>query len=322
MRQYLTMVFNGFVIFGAILVCLISVGGFFPQIHWTLGWYSHPRPHFFLLSLLALVWLTWQKRWGWSAVPLLSLVLNGSLLAPFFLSGPQHAAAGQATLAIVHLNTNKGEADLRALDSFPADIIFLQEVTPELEARLGQELPDYQIALSHPLTTTQGIAMLVNKTSAIETSFHTIRNLPWYNYRPLITTKLELNRQRLHIMSLHTSRPHHNHADAFQGLEIDAAAEWGRIEQDFGHEVLMIGDLNLTPWSVRFKQFLQASHTQDSMLGFGIQNSWTMFWPMWLGLPIDHAVVSDGLVVIERATAPVAGSDHGLLFVRVATVKN
>lgn len=319
MHKILFKATNGCMIFGSLLVLFLSVGGFVSDIHWTLGWYSHPRPQFFVASILIFGWLAWQKMWYWSAVPLTAVLLNGMVLAPFFFGSQPDFANGQQTLSILHLNTNKGEADLEALDKFWADIIFLQEVTPELEARLNLELPEYEIAISHPLSTTQGIVMLVNKSSSFETTVRTIRHLPWYNYRPLITAKLELDGRRLHLMSLHTSRPHEGHADAFQLLEIDAAAEWSRIEQDFGHEVILIGDLNLTPWSKRYKHFLEASRTQDSMVGYGIQNSWAEVVPQWMGLPIDHALVSNGLNVIERQTTSVEGSDHGLVFLVVVS---
>lgn len=321
MRKYFPVIFTSLVLLGACFILLISIGGFFPDWHWMLGWYSHPRPHFLLASLLAFIWLIWQQKRSWSLIALLGILINGAVIAPFFLNQPMTTQARDNEFSILHLNTNQGGADLAVLASYPADIIFLQEVTPELEARFSEELPNYEVAISHPLTTTQGIAMLINRSAGIETNFHTIRNLPWYNYRPLITTKLELNGQRVHLMSLHASRPHHDHADAFQWLELDMAAQWSKIEQDFGHEVIMIGDLNLTPWSVRYKRFLAASHTKDSMLGFGIQNSWAEVVPQWLGLPIDHVVVSDGLVVLERKTAPVMGSDHGLLFVKITTAQ-
>jgi len=320
MRKNVILLINAIIIVAACLTFLLSVGGFWPQLHWTIGWYSSPRPQFCLLSICFFGWLMYQKKGFIALIPFSALLINLTVLAPFFLTTRTVIDHNQLeTLSILHLNTNKGAADLKALSQYPADILFLQEVTPELESRLSSELPDYQIVISHPLSTTQGITMLVNKTSPIETEFHTVRNLPWYNYRPLITAKLVLNGQRLHLMSLHTSRPFQGHADAFQRLEVDAAAEWSRIEQDFGHEVILIGDLNLTPWSMRYKHFLEASQTQDSMLGFGIQNSWAEVVPQWLGLPIDHAMLSDGLLVLDRQTAPVAGSDHGLLFIKVAT---
>ncbi|MFK7805315.1 MAG: endonuclease/exonuclease/phosphatase family protein [Anaerolineae bacterium] len=320
MRKNLILLINAAVSGAAFLVLLLSLGGFVPQLHWSIGWYSNPRPHFLFVSACALIWLAYQKKWKLACMPSAAFLINLVVLLPFFLPNlSQNNDLGLQTLSILHLNTNKGAADLETLSRYPADILFLQEITPELEAQLESELPDYQIALSHPLSTTQGITMLVNKTSPFKTEFHTVRHLPWYNYRPLITTKLELNGKRLHLMSLHTSRPFQGHADLFQQLEVDAAAEWSRIEQDFGHEVVLIGDLNLTPWSTRYKQLLEASQTQDSMRGFGIQNSWTEIVPQWLGLPIDHALVSEGLLVLERQTAPVAGSDHGLLFVKLTT---
>ena len=321
MRWKTSAVLHGTVILGSFIILFFSIGGFFSHLDWRLGWYGHPRPQYWAAGVLACAWLAWHEKWGWFMLPMLGIGINIAVLAPFYERIELTDEVGHYDLSILHLNTNRGEADLDVLDRFPADVLFLQEVTPGLEVRFKDEFPDYEVAISHPLTTTQGVAMLIHQDAAIEPELMTVHHMPWYNYRPLITTRVRLNDKRLYLMSLHTSRPHHDHADAFQQLEIDAAAEWSREQQSFGSEVVMVGDLNLTPWSTRFQQFLISSHTSDSMIGFGIQNSWTAFVPQWMGLPIDHAVHSKGLVVLDRQTAPVAGSDHGLLFVRYTTTE-
>ena len=205
------------------------------------------------------------------------------------------------------------------LADYPADILFLQEVTPQFEADFPHLFPQYELAISHPRTDTQGAAMLVHNELKTETDLYTIHHLPWNNQRPLITTRFNLNGQRIQLMSLHTSRPHHQYADAFQQLEIESAAAWSAEQQAYGYALIMIGDLNLTPWSARFKHFLKASQTEDSMVGFGIQNSWSAIDSRRLGLPIDHAVVSDELMVLARQVIPIDRSDHGALFVRIST---
>ncbi|MEM9777529.1 MAG: endonuclease/exonuclease/phosphatase family protein, partial [Chloroflexota bacterium] len=311
---------NLLAVLGSAAVVFISIGGFFPQWAWWLNWYSHPRPHYFVAALFAVGWFACQRKWMLTALPLIAVAINGGILAPFFFPTVLSQDKGSASLTMAHLNTNQGQADVSALNETAADIIFLQEFTPETEREVYELFPSYDLVISHPLTTTIGVGMLVHKESAFETDLHRVNHMPWYNYRPLVTARLELDGQRLQVMSIHASRPHHHGADAFQKLEMDAAAGWGREQQSYGYEVIMIGDINMTPWSVRYKEFLDMSQTRDSMLGFGIQNSWTAVVPMWLGLPVDHATHSDGLKVIDRHTIPVEGSDHGILVIEVMVV--
>lgn len=318
MQKITIQLLNAAAVLGSAAVLFISIGGFFPQWAWWLNWYSHPRPHYFLAACLAVGWFAWQPRWGLAVLPVAAVLINGAVLTPFFM--PILAEQGQPSesLTIAHLNSNQGKADLGELNSLAADIVFLQEFTPQMEADIDTLFPDYALVISHPLTTTIGVGMLLHHNSPLKTDLHRVNHMPWYNHRPLLTARLELDGQRVQVMSIHASRPHHHHADAFQKLEMDAAAGWGREQQTYGYEVIMIGDINMTPWSVRYKQFLKMSQTNDSMLGYGIQNSWTAVVPMWMGLPVDHAAISDGLQVVDRYTVPVEGSDHGILLLEVA----
>lgn len=319
-RKLVRWLANSFVIAGALLVLTLSIGGFFPQLDWRLGWYSHPRPHFAVLSVLAIIWLTVQKKWILALIPFLALAINVVVLAPFFIGLPSSADAKAKTLSILHLNTNKGDASLASLDNFGADIIFLQEVTPELVPTLEERLPNYRLVFSHPLDNTHGSAMLIANKTQIDTFSPRINYLPETNVRPLLSVNVVLGEQNVQLLSMHAIRPHHIGADEYQQVEYDAVAAWGKAQINRGDELVMIGDFNATPWSQRFKDFLHDSQTADSMLGFGIQNSWIVFLPMWLGLPVDNAVISDGLTVVERETVAVRGSDHGLLFVRLALI--
>jgi endonuclease/exonuclease/phosphatase (EEP) superfamily protein YafD len=70
-----------------------------------------------------------------------------------------------------------------------------------------------------------------------------------------------------------------------------------------------VGDLNTTPWGHAFRALVLDSGLRDSSRGFGFQWSWpASFWP--LGIPIDHALVSDGVNVLDRRMGPSIGSDH------------
>ncbi|MEE8238524.1 MAG: endonuclease/exonuclease/phosphatase family protein, partial [Nitrososphaerales archaeon] len=73
--------------------------------------------------------------------------------------------------------------------------------------------------------------------------------------------------------------------------------------------ILLLGDLNITPWSPIFKDFLRSTGLRDSREGFGLQPSWpTWFPPAWI--PIDHVLVSSNVTVYDRKIERDIGSDH------------
>lgn len=72
---------------------------------------------------------------------------------------------------------------------------------------------------------------------------------------------------------------------------------------------VLTGDLNLTPFAPGFDALLVAGRLFDSRAGFGLQASWLVDFPL-LSVPIDHALHSAELVVLDRRVGPDVGSDH------------
>jgi endonuclease/exonuclease/phosphatase (EEP) superfamily protein YafD len=72
---------------------------------------------------------------------------------------------------------------------------------------------------------------------------------------------------------------------------------------------MVLGDLNLSPWSPYFGDLLSSAGLRDSREGFGIQASWPTAVPL-LRVPIDHVLYSPEVVINHRQIGPDVGSDH------------
>jgi endonuclease/exonuclease/phosphatase (EEP) superfamily protein YafD len=72
---------------------------------------------------------------------------------------------------------------------------------------------------------------------------------------------------------------------------------------------IVAGDLNTTPWSP----------SMDRLRGAGLRGATVRatFGAPWVGIPLDHVLVSAGLTVVSRELGPFAGSDHRLLVAEV-----
>ena len=78
--------------------------------------------------------------------------------------------------------------------------------------------------------------------------------------------------------------------------------------------VLVVGDLNATPWSSGFRALERRGSLVDSLRGRGLQPSWPEgFGPLMI--PIDHALHTTDLAVADRRTGPASGSAHRPLVV-------
>lgn len=299
------------------LVLAISIAGFFPSLHWQVELFCNLRPQFALFGLLSLFYFLRQKHWFMLVIPLLILLVNVWALAPFFIK--PRPSAGAPVMVVTHLNTNRGKAELSDLNDLSTDLLLLQEVTPRLNKNLPDIFPAYNVAHSYPLTNTHGSAVLLKKGSAVTISKSEIIHCPESSERPLIAAKVKVGDRSIRVLSLHLTRPLNPRTDRYQKVELDAVAEWSQgIQQNENEAVLIIGDFNATPWSHRYHRLLLRAKLNDSLQGYGLQNTWPTNLPPLLGIPIDHAVHSRGLVSTQRSASVIRGTDHALLQVELA----
>jgi endonuclease/exonuclease/phosphatase (EEP) superfamily protein YafD len=81
--------------------------------------------------------------------------------------------------------------------------------------------------------------------------------------------------------------------------------------------VIVLGDLNATPWCPYFVRLLRDSGLKDTQRGFGVQPTWPSRCP-FLQIPLDHCLVSADFAVSNRKVGPYTGSDHYPLIVDLA----
>lgn len=124
----------------------------------------------------------------------------------------------------------------------------------------------------------------------------------------------ELDGEPVHVLGAHPVSPR----DPERAARRDALLDWvAASASNRDAETVVLGDLNTPPWSPSFRNLVAGGGLTDSQRGRGMQPSWPARAGV-LGLPIDHALVSAGLVTLERELGPALGSDHRMLHARVA----
>lgn len=80
---------------------------------------------------------------------------------------------------------------------------------------------------------------------------------------------------------------------------------------------VLIGDLNVTPWSPYFENLVRTGELQDARRGQFALKTWPTFAPpLWI--PIDHCLVNHKVAVHRFAIADEVGSDHYPILCRVS----
>lgn len=99
------------------------------------------------------------------------------------------------------------------------------------------------------------------------------------------------------------------------------AAEFAGARIAAGDRVILLGDLNTTPFSIAFRRMLAAGGLVDSAMVPAESPRRPL--PTWFsalpaaGLAIDHALIGPGIAVVDRRLGPDIGSDHRPLVIDV-----
>lgn len=298
-----------------VLLCAVSVAGFGGDLHWALDLTSHFRPQYALLLAPAALacFVLGARASGILAAGCLAVQI-GTLL-PFWLPAAPIPALGAAPLRVVLANVHTHNRDFAAVRAWvvreDADLVVLQETDRawlDALADLGRQWP-YRV--EEPRDDNFGIAVW---------SRHPLHDARIVRFGqaglPSVVAELDRDGDRLALVATHALPPV---GAARTALRDQALAEVARFASACSGPVLVVGDLNCTPWSPQFRRLLARGRLHDSAEGLGLQAT----WPSWLsvfGIPLDHCLLGAGLRAVARRIGPPIGSDHRPLVIEVAFV--
>ena len=283
------------------------------SFRWQLGWCALAaglvglacrRQGFSALALTLGLWHVYPEGVLWLARPDLDRLEGG--------------AAGRPTwvVATANLRWRNGDVEgvLAWVRDLDPDLLFVQEVSPHWRVALAELRPRYPHQVFSPEESwgsdEWGTAMLsrqpFERTAYIKP--------PVDGYRPLIEVGANLGGAAVTLRGMHPIRP--AEPDAWRRRNTILST---MMEQDWDARSILLGDLNTTSGSPVFGDLLRATGLRDSRVGFGRQPS---FMPPpklpLVQVAIDHILVGEAFLVLERWTEVVPGSDHRAAAARIA----
>ena len=291
-----------------VLTVLATLTGFAARFWWVFELAAHFRVQYALAlgcAALALTLPGWRDR-RWALVFAFFALVNVAVIAPRFLPmATAPAAAGDPTFRALLANVHSGNRDYdrirRAIVTADPDFVMLLEATPWLMAQLADLSGRYPHRIAESSEDNFGIALL---------SRWPLHNAAVIRIGPagLPSIRADLDRGGRHFTLVGTHPPPPIGAEMAQDRN-KQLADLADLIRQIRQPVLLLGDLNLSPWSPYFTRLLADASLQDSAAGHGIQASWPVPWPP-LRIPIDHALYSDGIRIQHREPGPATGSDH------------
>lgn len=190
---------------------------------------------------------------------------------------------------------------LQWLQSHPADVVVVQEVTPAWERALVKLAPRYPHRSFLPRDDPYGIGVLsrwpLSRVARVDFAGDGL---------PSLVATVAAPGGAVEVIALHTHWPVLRRLQQARDRGLARAAE---IARTAGPPTVLAGDLNLTPYAPAFHRFEQESRLRDAFAGRWWRPTWAAgFWP--LALPIDHVFVPPTACVTRAAIGPDVGSDH------------
>jgi len=214
------------------------------------------------------------------------------------------------------LNSDKSKdmEDLKELILFEnPDVILFQETNLNFInslKNLNLNFP-YQVQPSKFVDNSESI--IYNSESIILSKYPIIKNENVVHNS--ILTKIIIDKFEINILSPHLHSGLNQKKFILANKQIEILKQ---MRKDIGENIILMGDLNMTPISKRFNRLLEDLnlHTHSSFLKQAF--SWPAYLPYLIGIQIDHILYSKNFKMINKKTTISPGSDHRPLIVDLA----
>jgi endonuclease/exonuclease/phosphatase (EEP) superfamily protein YafD len=297
-------------------VLIFTLIAFMGRWHWTIELFTHFRLQYFAFAIIVLLLLMLARKWKSAAICLVLVVVNGTMVLPIYLPASQPVESSRSLrilFANLYVHNNDIDSVKQMVKETDPDIILFAETQRTWIRELQELRTDYPYAIFEENQGAFGVSAL----SRFELERFEVQWVGQEFAVPVIVVETSVDGLPLTLYGAHVESPGTRKALFWRTQQLQ---ELARLVASNSRETAVIGDLNLTPWSPYFGDFLQASGLRDSRQGFGIQTSWPS--DQWLlRIPIDHCLVSEGVVIKRREILPSVGSDHYPLLIELAIAK-
>ena len=253
-----------------------------------------------------LVWLVIGRAWK-RALAVAGLITAGlPAVIHYHRSQDKGAASPQgSTLTVsawnVHSSNDTREPGMNWLKASRADFLLLTEVNPGWGKAVASATSGWPYQVREIRPGSAGICLF----SRWPLSAPDPRGISPEEPHPWIHCTATTPRGVVRLIGMHPRTPRGGERFDQRNHLLDVAAS---LAAESSEPVILLGDLNCTPFSPWFARLLESGGLRDAAVGFGLTPTWR--GGLWL-LPIDHVLVSVNLRVSDWQVGEDAlGSDH------------
>ena len=304
------------------LVCAGATAGtliaLFSRESWVAELFSHYRFYYLLAQAMLLLVFLNTRRYVWLVATVILALPNAWYVGPYVLPVIRDAVAGavasaQPQLVLVNLNyrNNDHATMVDYLRNSEADMLVLSEYSPAWHRALEGALDEYPHRLLHLREMAFGMA-IYSRVPFEETAWLDLGAPGSDN----LSVRVELAGRTVELFAVHLYPPMSAQQAAWRKTQLDDIAG---ILRATPYPRIVVGDLNLTPFSPLFGDLLRDTGLLDARRRQGLHVTWPSA-PLPLWIPIDHCLADVSAGVTWVRTGPNLGSDHYPLEITLAEV--
>lgn len=307
---------RGFLVVGVVLTLTLLAASVCASTarHFWLGELAvHFRVQYAAMGMVGFILLLAVRAPAWALLALVVASWNAMAAAPTLVTRPVDLprVSGEATsgdpvrLRIASINVFYANDAHQAVMDFirreRPDAIVLLEMNAEWRTALASLDRDYP----HRYHTTGSQGRGITLMSRVPMKDASVLPIG-VRAEPAIQATLRVGGRDLRVFAVHTTWPVVPASAARRNLQLVSLAEHARAVT---LPLVVVGDMNISPFSPNFQQLLADGRLRSAADGFGWQATWPTFLPL-AGIQIDHALVNSQVAVEHFNRGASVGSDH------------
>ena len=288
--------------------CLFSAIAYAGGLHWLPDVFSDFRLQYAAFLFVAAPVLFILRKRIVPAIATAFFVLNLIEVITCSLPAAVLAPTGKTPLKILSVNIERTNQDDTALAGLikaeNPGLIFIYEVDARRTAVLASLKAAYPIFREAPRSDNFGIAFYGRSPAVSVYVPLRCADLP-----PYFVVKVETADGPVTVIAMHTTPPIGGELSNLQRIQLEEVA---RHIKSAGKRVIVVGDLNATPYSHRLRKFMAESGLLDRFAGRPFEISWPMrpWSPSPFSVRIDHCLSTPDVEPVSVRIGPDVGSDH------------
>ena len=291
---------RGFIVVAALGVVASVVLPLIPA--WPFVLFEHFRFQYLWIGVFVASVCAALRMRSWFDAVLIATLLNACHVLPDLSRDTPPLPTG-TPLRVLLLNVHTSSSAFAEVATLIADtnpdLIGLVEVDERWLTALQPALAAWPNRIEQPRADNFGVALY--SRAPLTGQAEQLGSL-----LPTVLATVDVGGGAVDVVLTHPIPPVSAGAYAMQRSQLSAIA--GRIGASTA-PVIVMGDLNATPWSRPVRDFVSTTGLCDTRAGFGLQGSFPAA-SVLLRIPIDHVLVTCSLGVRSREVGRDVGSDH------------